>query len=169
MKITFCWDVTPCCLECEWPLFIPENGDSVFLRNVGKDLTESTVSHPRDAFVHLQWRKSLEDCLLKTIIHYSCYNPVTSFRPICNYEAFTVFCVYYECHHVRYNKSQWPESASELYRPSNRSLSAKLAPTFTDIGCHMVSITNPFGRILGFLDRSRYYFFQAAPKLYSQG
>jgi hypothetical protein len=28
----------------------------------------------------------------------------------------------------------WPESASELYRPSGRSLSAKLVPTFADRG-----------------------------------
>jgi hypothetical protein len=28
---------------------------------------------------------------------------------------------------------------------------------------------NPYGRILGFLDRSRYFFFQVAPQLYSQG
>jgi hypothetical protein len=32
-----------------------------------------------------------------------------------------------------------------------------------------VSVTNPYGRILGFLDRSRYYFFQVAPQLYSRG
>jgi hypothetical protein len=36
-------------------------------------------------------------------------------------------------------------------------------------GCHVVSVTNPYGRILGFLDRSRYFFFQVAPQLYSQG
>jgi hypothetical protein len=33
----------------------------------------------------------------------------------------------------------------------------------------MVSVTVPYGRILGFLDRSRYFFFQAAPQLYSWG
>jgi hypothetical protein len=33
----------------------------------------------------------------------------------------------------------------------------------------MVSSTNPYGRILGFLDRSRYDFFQVAPQLYSRG
>jgi hypothetical protein len=27
---------------------------------------------------------------------------------------------------------------------------------FADRGCHVVSVTDPFGRILGFLDRSRY-------------
>jgi hypothetical protein len=36
-------------------------------------------------------------------------------------------------------------------------------------GCHVVNVTNPYGRILGFLDRSRYYFFQVAPQLYSRG
>jgi hypothetical protein len=45
-------------------------------------------------------------------------------------------------------------------------LSVKLVPTFADRGCHVVSVTYPYGRILGFLDRSRYYFFQAAPQLF---
>jgi hypothetical protein len=66
-------------------------------------------------------------------------------------------------------KYQWPESASELYRPSDRRLSAKWLPTFADKGCHVVSVTDPYGRILDFLDRSRYYFFQVAPQLYSRG
>jgi hypothetical protein len=26
-----------------------------------------------------------------------------------------------------------------------------------DIGCHVASVTDPFGHILGFLDRSRYF------------
>jgi hypothetical protein len=51
-------------------------------------------------------------------------------------------------------KPPWPESASELYRPSDRLLSAKLVPTFVDRGCHVVSVKDPYGRILGFLDRS---------------
>jgi hypothetical protein len=62
----------------------------------------------------------------------------------------------------------WRESASELYRPSNRRLSAKLMPIFADRGCHMVSVTDPYCRIIGFLDRIRYFFFQVAPQLYSQ-
>jgi hypothetical protein len=51
------------------------------------------------------------------------------------------------------NSTPWPESGSELYRPSDRRLSAKLVPTFSDRGCRVVSITDPYGRILGFLDR----------------
>jgi hypothetical protein len=38
------------------------------------------------------------------------------------------------------------QSASELYRPSDRRLSAKLVPTLADTGCRVVSATNPYGR-----------------------
>jgi hypothetical protein len=48
-------------------------------------------------------------------------------------------------------KTPWPASPSELYRPGERHLSAKLVPTFVDIGCHVVSVTAPYGRILDFL------------------
>jgi hypothetical protein len=48
-------------------------------------------------------------------------------------------------------------------------MSAKLVPTFADRGYRVVSATDPHGRILGFLDRSRYYFFQVTPQLYSRG
>jgi hypothetical protein len=61
-----------------------------------------------------------------------------------------------------------PESASELYRPSGRRLSAKLVPTTAYRGCHVVSAKDPYGRIVAFIDRSR-YFFQVAPQLYSRG
>jgi hypothetical protein len=54
-------------------------------------------------------------------------------------------------------QTPWSESASELYRPSDRRLSAKRLPIFAVKGCHVVSVTDPFGRILGFLDRSRYF------------
>jgi hypothetical protein len=59
--------------------------------------------------------------------------------------------------------------ASKLYRPSDRRFSAKLVPAFADRGCRVVSATDPHGRIFCFLDRSRYYFFQIAPQLYSRG
>jgi hypothetical protein len=32
--------------------------------------------------------------------------------------------------------------------------------------CHVVNVTDPYGHIIGFLDRSRYFFFQVAPQLY---
>jgi hypothetical protein len=54
-------------------------------------------------------------------------------------------------------KTPWFESASELCRPSDRRLSVKWLPTSADRGYHVVSVTDPYGRILGFLDRSRYF------------
>jgi hypothetical protein len=67
------------------------------------------------------------------------------------------------------NYTPWPESASELYRLSDRLLSAKSVTTFVERGCRVISATDPYGRILGFLDRRRYFFFQVAPQLYSRG
>jgi hypothetical protein len=43
------------------------------------------------------------------------------------------------------------------------------AKFFADRGCRVVSVMDPHGRFLGFLDRSHYYFFQVAPQLYSRG
>jgi hypothetical protein len=70
---------------------------------------------------------------------------------------------------INNKQTPWPQSARELYRASDRCLLAKLIPTFADRGCHVVSVTGPYGRILGFIDRSRYFFFQVAPQLYSRG
>jgi hypothetical protein len=66
-------------------------------------------------------------------------------------------------------KTPWPDSARELYRPSDRLLSAKLVPNFADRRCHVVIVIDHYDRILGFLDRSRYFFIQVAPQLYSRG
>jgi hypothetical protein len=96
--------------------------------------------------------------------------------------ALTVFVTYSLIMHINnvihlantitswaYNLTPWPESASELYRLSESRLSAKPVPTFVDRGCHVVSVTDSYGRILGFLDRSRNFFFQIDPQLYSRG
>jgi hypothetical protein len=60
-----------------------------------------------------------------------------------------------------------PESVSELYRPSDRRLSPKLVPTFANRS--VVNVTDPYGRIFDFLDRSRYFLFKLDPELYSRG
>jgi hypothetical protein len=70
---------------------------------------------------------------------------------------------------ARKKKTLWSEFASELYRPRDRCLSAKLVLTFEGRGCHVVILTDPYGRNLGFLDRSRYIVIQVAPQLYSRG
>jgi hypothetical protein len=54
-------------------------------------------------------------------------------------------------------KTPWSDPASELYRPSDRRLAEKLVPTFADRGCHVVSVTYPYGRILDCLDRRGYF------------
>jgi hypothetical protein len=59
--------------------------------------------------------------------------------------------------------------ANYAERASERRLSLTLLPTFVDTGSHVVSVTDPYGHILGFIDRSRYFFFQIAPQLYSRG
>jgi hypothetical protein len=66
------------------------------------------------------------------------------------------------------NSVAWLRSTNEPYRPNDRLLSSKLVPTFADIRCHVVSVTDPYNRTLCFLHRSRYFFFQAA-QLYSRG
>jgi hypothetical protein len=53
-------------------------------------------------------------------------------------------------------KTPWSESASELHRPSDRSRRSDFK-LLRIRGCHVVSVTNPYGRIFGFLDRSRYF------------
>jgi hypothetical protein len=76
--------------------------------------------------------------------------------------------VYIVEHPITNKKTPWPESASELTDRATAVLSSKLVPTFVDRGCHVVSVTDPYDRILGFLDKSR-FFYQLAPQLYSRG
>jgi hypothetical protein len=74
-------------------------------------------------------------------------------------------------HHItkdRYlHKKQ--DSVSPRANYTDRRLSAKLVRTFADRGCHGVSVKNTYGRNLGFIDWSHYFFFQVAPQLYSWG
>jgi hypothetical protein len=82
------------------------------------------------------------DCLLRVCLHsvsfFSC-----SFCHIKGYKALSTLII-----------TPWPCSASELYRRSDRHLSAKLVPTFADIRWRVVSAGDPYGRNLCFLDRS---------------
>jgi hypothetical protein len=56
------------------------------------------------------------------------------------------------------------ESASELYRPSDRRLSAKWLPTCADRRCQVVSVTDPYGRISRFSRQEPLLFYQVAPQ-----
>jgi hypothetical protein len=66
-------------------------------------------------------------------------------------------------------QTPWSESVSELCRPSDRRLSAKWLPTFADRGCHVVSVTDPYGHIFRFSRQEPLLFYQVAPQLYSRG
>jgi hypothetical protein len=58
----------------------------------------------------------------------------------------------------------------EQTMPTERlPLVAKLVPPSADTGSHVVSTTDSYSRVLESQDRSRYYFFQVAPQLYSRG
>jgi hypothetical protein len=52
---------------------------------------------------------------------------------------------------IKKKKTPWLQSASEQYRPNDRRLSPKLVPNFADRRCRVVSETDPYGHILGFL------------------
>jgi hypothetical protein len=80
-----------------------------------------------------------------------------AFRPVAEGLSLLRCCV--PCKNKN-KQTPWSESASELYRLSDRRFSRKWLQTFADKGCHVVSVTDPNGRILGFLDRSRYFCMQ---------
>jgi hypothetical protein len=61
------------------------------------------------------------------------------------------------------------QSANELYRPSDRHLSAKLVPTIADRGVSRSQRAWSLTAVSGLLDRSRYFFLQVAPQLSSRG
>jgi hypothetical protein len=66
-------------------------------------------------------------------------------------------------------QTPWPESASELYELSDSHLSAKLVQTFVDGGVSRSQRGgSPTAVISVFLDRSRYFFSQVSPQLYSR-
>jgi hypothetical protein len=54
---------------------------------------------------------------------------------------------------VIYSYTPWPESARELYPQRDGRLSVKLVPTFADRGCHVVNMTDHYGRILRFPEK----------------
>jgi hypothetical protein len=69
---------------------------------------------------------------------------------------------------TKLNSMAWVREWTILTK-SDCHLLATLVPTFADRGCHVVSVTDSYGRNLSFLDRSRHFFFQIAPHLYSWG
>jgi hypothetical protein len=92
---------------------------------------------------------------------FHCVNAISS-----HLKSFLFLCVKKTANR---KQTPWLDSASELYRLSDRRLLAKLVSTFADRWCHVVSVTDSYSRILGCLNQGCYFFFQVASKLYSRG
>jgi hypothetical protein len=60
--------------------------------------------------------------------------------------------------HILKKTLPWPESTNELYRPRDLRLLAKLVPIFADRGYHVISVMDPYGPILSFLDGTMTYY-----------
>jgi hypothetical protein len=60
-------------------------------------------------------------------------------------------------------------SPQAKYTDLATSLVGEVSAKFADRGCHVVSVTDSYGRILSYLDRNRYSCFSVAPQLYSRG
>jgi hypothetical protein len=70
-------------------------------------------------------------------------------------------------HHSK--QTPWSESASELYRPSDRRLSGNLVANFADRGCGVVRATDPYCSILAFLDRKDPTLYRKLARRWRQG
>jgi hypothetical protein len=82
----------------------------------------------------------------------------------------TIRTLYFISKDAELFKVTFSSSNSNIYTKRIAGLSSRA--NYTDQaarGCRVVSATYPYGRILGFLDWSRYYFSQVATKLYSRG
>jgi hypothetical protein len=61
-------------------------------------------------------------------------------------------------HKKKQNKKNSMVWVRERTIPNERPpLVGEVIAKFADRGCHVVSVTDPYGRILGFLDRSSYF------------
>jgi hypothetical protein len=70
---------------------------------------------------------------------------------------------------TKLKQTPWPLVRVRTIPTERPPLVGEVSANFAAIGCHVVGVTDPYGRILGFLDRSRYFLFQVAPRLYSWG
>jgi hypothetical protein len=94
----------------------------------------------------------------------TCYSKTPEFiyqTTWCHYPKATIY--------IDWQTTNSMTSVHDWTIPSDRRLPAKLVPPFADRECCVVSITDPYGNILDFLDWSHYFFFQVAPQLYSRG
>jgi hypothetical protein len=75
----------------------------------------------------------------------------------------------YHVESIIYMITPWPESTSELYRPSDRRLSSKLVPTFANRGVSRSQRGGSLRPLFAFSRLEPLLFFQVAPQLCSRG
>jgi hypothetical protein len=80
----------------------------------------------------LQWL--YQGTMIPILIRMGIVSGTKTLLPFC----LATFCgdvnLNYSISNQKNKQTRWPESESELYRPSDRRLSAKLVPTFADRG-----------------------------------
>jgi hypothetical protein len=67
------------------------------------------------------------------------------------------------------NLTPWPELRANYTDRAAAACRRSQCQVLRIEVCSVVSATDPHSRILGLLDRIRYFFFQVAPQLYSRG
>jgi hypothetical protein len=74
-------------------------------------------------------------------------------------------------HNEELHKKNFVPSVRKWTIPTERPplVSEVSANFFADRGCHVASMMDPYGGIVGFLDRTHYFFLSVAPQLYSRG
>jgi hypothetical protein len=122
--------------------FSPEDGDETFFRNASEIVPSTRCQISQDRSLITRKTKNRRDVYNIYVGEYEGKRALRGLRYIYIYIYIYIFF------------TQWTEYVSELYRPSERRLSAKSAPAFADRGCHVVSMTDPYGNILGFLGRT---------------
>jgi hypothetical protein len=90
----------------------------------------------------------------------STYSTQSFLKTICNIIIIIIII-------INYKLRSWVLERTLL--TEQPQLLSEIVPNFADRWCHVVSVTYPYGCILDFLDRSRYFLFQVAPQLYSRG
>jgi hypothetical protein len=108
--------------------------------------------------LHLQCYRAMKRCKYK--LKKRQFNPIQFLTPyFCKIQL-----------NIRKEEISWPESARTI-STERQSIVSEVSANFCSYieECRVVRAADPYGSILGYLDRNRYFFFQVAPQLYSRG
>jgi hypothetical protein len=110
----------------------------------------------------------IQNCLLPARNIWLCLCPTQLFESWAWY-AYSVV------QNIRYAMNTYVKKLNSVALVSKRTIPTERPPLVREVenfvvnGCHVVSVTDLYGRILGFLDRTRYFFFKVVPQVYSRG